>query len=101
MIFILIKGYNGPTAHQKAYSMNLDQVDLGSLYRVSEVNAPKGASQMKGQLEDIGFLPGEQVSVLRKGLLGKGPYMVRIGASTFALRQSEADMILVECLPHV
>ncbi|WP_114637043.1 FeoA family protein [Polynucleobacter necessarius] len=81
--------------------MNLDQVDLGSLYRVSEVNAPKGAPQIKGQLEDIGFLPGEQVAVLRKGLLGKGPYMVRVGASTFALRQSEARMIVVESFANV
>ncbi len=81
--------------------MNLDQVDLGSLYRVSQVNAPKGAPQIKGQLEDIGFLPGEQVTILRKGLLGKGPYMVRIGTSTFALRHSEACMIAVEVLEHV
>jgi ferrous iron transport protein A len=76
--------------------MNLDQVELESLYCVSEVNAPKGAPQIKGQLEDIGFLPGEQVTLLRKGLLGKGPYMVRVGTSTFALRQSEARMIEVE-----
>jgi len=76
--------------------MNLDQVELESLYRVSEVSAPKGAPQIKGQLEDIGFLPGEQVTLLRRGLLGKGPYMVRVGASTFALRQSEARMIEVE-----
>jgi ferrous iron transport protein A len=76
--------------------MNLEQVNLGSLYRVSEVNAPKGAPQIKGQLEDIGFLPGEQVTLLRKGLLKKGPYLVRVGASTFALRHSEARMIEVE-----
>jgi ferrous iron transport protein A len=81
--------------------MNLDQVNLGNLYRVSEVNAPKGAPQIKGQLEDIGFLPGEQVTLLRKGLLKKGPYLVRVGASTFALRQSEARMIEVELIPHV
>ncbi len=76
--------------------MNLDQVSLGSLYRVSVVNAPQGAPQIKGQLEDIGFLPGEQVTLLRKGLLKKGPYLVRVGASTFALRYSEARMIEVE-----
>jgi ferrous iron transport protein A len=76
--------------------MFLDQVDLLWPYRVSGVNVPKGAPQIKGQLEDIGFLPGEQVTLLRKGLLGKGPYMVRVGASTFALRQSEARMIEVE-----
>ena len=80
--------------------MNLDQVELDALYRVTKVVAPQGAPQIKGQLEDIGFLPGEQVSVLRKGLLGKGPYMVRVGASTFALRQSEARMISVECAAH-
>jgi ferrous iron transport protein A len=68
---------------------------------VSEVNAPKGAPQIKGQLEDIGFLPGEQVTLLRKGLLKKGPYLVRVGTSTFALRQSEARMIAVELIPHV
>lgn len=81
--------------------MNLDQVDLGTLYRVSEVNAPKGAPQIKGQLEDIGFLPGEQVTLLRKGLLKRGPYLVRVGASTFALRESEARMIAVELITHV
>ncbi len=81
--------------------MNLDQVDLGTLYRVSEVNAPKSAPQIKGQLEDIGFLPGEQVTLLRKGLLKRGPYLVRVGASTFALRESEARMIAVELIAHV
>jgi|APCry1669189034_1035192.scaffolds.fasta_scaffold16445_2 ferrous iron transport protein A len=96
MIFILIWGYNPSSSSQKACCMNLDQVKLGSLYRVSKVNAPKGAPQIQGQLEDIGFLPGEPVTVLRKGLLGKGPYMVRVGASTFALRKSEASMISVD-----
>ncbi len=80
--------------------MHLDQVDVNATYRVSAIDAPKGAPQIKGQLEDIGFLPGEQVTVLRKGLLGKGPYMVRVGASTFALRQSEARMITVESASH-
>lgn len=87
--------------NRSLYSMHLDQVDLGSLYRVSEVNAPKGAPQIKGQLEDIGFLPGEQVTLLRKGLLKRGPYLVRVGASTFALRESEARMIAVERITHV
>ena len=81
--------------------MNLDQVNLGNLYRVTGIHVPKGAPQIKGQLEDIGFLPGEPVAVLRKGLMGKGPYMVRVGASTFALRKSEACMIEVELAQSV
>jgi ferrous iron transport protein A len=80
--------------------MHLDQVDLEAAYRVCAINAPKGAPQIKGQLEDIGFLPGEQVTLLRKGLFGQGPFMVRVGASTFALRQSEAHMIEVESIAH-
>ena len=81
--------------------MHLDQVEINTAYRVFAVNAPKGAPLIKGQLEDIGFLPGEQVTLLRKGLLKKGPYLVRVGASTFALRQSEACMIEVELVAHV
>lgn len=80
--------------------MNLDQVDLDSLYRVIGIHISKGAPQIKGQLEDIGFLLGEPVAVLRKGLLGKGPFIVRVGASTFALRQSEACLIEVELVSH-
>ena len=80
--------------------MHLDQVDIDAIYRVCAVNAPKGAPQIKGQLEDIGFLPGEQVTLLRKGLLKKGPYLVRVGTSTFALRHSEAHMIEVDLVPY-
>jgi ferrous iron transport protein A len=80
--------------------MHLDQVDLDTTYRVCTVNAPKASPQIKGQLEDIGFLPGERVTLLRKGMLKKGPYLVRVGASTFALRQSEARMIEVESVTH-
>jgi len=79
--------------------MHLDQVNLGNLYRVTGIHVPEGAPQIKGQLEDIGFLPGEPVEVLRKGLLGKGPYLIRVGSSTFALRKSEACMITVEQIP--
>lgn len=81
--------------------MNLDQVQLGNSYRVRAILAPKDAPQLKGQLEDIGFLPGEPVVVLRKGLLGKGPFMVRVGASTFALRLAEVQMVEVEAYEHV
>jgi ferrous iron transport protein A len=49
-------------------------------------------------LEDIGFLTGEQVTVLRKGLFGKGPILVRVGSSTFALRENEAKLIELEAI---
>jgi ferrous iron transport protein A len=47
------------------------------------------------QLEDIGFVPGEQVQVLSKAFIGGDPMVVRVGQSTFALRQAEAQLIEV------
>ncbi len=46
-------------------------------------------------LQQIGFLPGEEVVVQRRAIFGAGPIVVRIGASTFALRQIEATCIFV------
>jgi ferrous iron transport protein A len=47
------------------------------------------------QLEEIGFVPGEQVQVLSKAWMGGDPMVVRVGQSTFALRQAEAQLIEV------
>jgi ferrous iron transport protein A len=47
------------------------------------------------QLEEIGFVPGEQVQVLSKAWMGGDPLVVRVGQSTFALRQAEAQLIEV------
>ena len=79
--------------------MNLEEILPGVRARVSKI-ATSGDQRedIRGQLEDIGFLPGEQVEVLRKGLLGQGPILIRVGSSTFALRESEARLVEVEIL---
>ena len=79
--------------------MNLEEILPGIRARVSRIaNTSNQPVDIRGQLEDIGFLPGEQVEVLRKGLLGQGPILIRVGSSTFALRESEARMVEVETL---
>ena len=79
--------------------MNLEEILPGTRARVSKIaNTGDQQEDIRGQLEDIGFLPGEQVEVLRKGLLGQGPILIRVGSSTFALRESEARMVEVEIL---
>lgn len=79
--------------------MNLEEILPGVRARVSKIAAIGDQREdMRGQLEDIGFLPGEQVEVLRKGLLGQGPILIRVGSSTFALRESEARLVEVEIL---
>ena len=80
--------------------MNLDQIPLSSVWRVARVRAATGAGAQCGeqlrQLEEIGFLPGEPVSVLSRGVWGGEPLAVRVGLSTFALRRDEARCIEVE-----
>lgn len=79
--------------------MNLEEILPGVRARVSKIAATGDRREdIRGQLEDIGFLLGEQVEVLRKGLLGKGPILIRVGSSTFALRESEARLVEVEIL---
>lgn len=76
--------------------MNLDQVPVGQILRVKRVKALAQAAELTLQLEAIGFIAGEQVSVLRKNVFGGDPLMVRVGLSTFALRKTEAALIEVE-----
>lgn len=78
--------------------MNLDQVPNGQVLRVKRVQSTPQSVELAIQLEDVGFIPGEQVVVLRKNILGGDPMMIRIGTSTFALRKNEASLIEVEPL---
>ncbi|QMT41355.1 FeoA family protein [Neisseria shayeganii] len=47
------------------------------------------------RLADLGFSNGMPLTLISVGLLGKGPYAVRLGnQSQFSLRQAEAQKIL-------
>ena len=76
--------------------MNLDQAENGQILRVKSIHSLPQSTELIHQLEDIGFIPGEQVSVLRRNILGGDPMMIRVGTSTFALRKNEAALVEVE-----
>lgn len=48
------------------------------------------------RLQELGFLDGEPVRVLRRGPGGREPIAVRIGDTLFALRRVEAQCIEVD-----
>ncbi|WP_230404582.1 MULTISPECIES: FeoA family protein [Undibacterium] len=75
---------------------NLAQVAIGERFVVRSILANGGAPEWQQQLEDIGFIVGEPVTLMAKGAFGGDPLVVRIGLSTFALRKAEAACILVE-----
>jgi ferrous iron transport protein A len=77
----------------------LDQAQLGIAYAVHEVVYPNTVASWPQRLEEIGFLPGERVVVLRRGVPGGDPLAVRVGHSTFALRKSEAACVRVRPWP--
>ena len=58
-------------------------------------SAPDVPADLTRRLADLGFLPGERVHVLSRGLLGGEPVAVRVGTATFALRRLEADCIRI------
>jgi ferrous iron transport protein A len=77
--------------------MKLADLATGTLARVvsvsaSESTAPLGLAR---RLAELGFLPGEAVRIVARGLMAREPIAVRIGTGTFALRAFEAASILV------
>ncbi|HEY0746303.1 MAG TPA: FeoA family protein [Steroidobacteraceae bacterium] len=75
----------------------LVELPSGASARVVSVSgAGSEASVGVGRrLAELGFLPGEAVRIVARGLLARAPIAVRIGTGTFALRLFEAACIRV------
>lgn len=76
--------------------LNLNQAPVGQNLIIQQLRVPGDAQDWQPWLEEIGFLPGEQVTVRRRSLLRKGAVVVRVGHSTFALHPEEAACVWVE-----
>lgn len=63
---------------------------------VIHVEGAGSADPLSQRLQDIGFVPGEQVMVVARAPWGGDPVLIQVGGSRFALRRNEAQMILVE-----
>ncbi|MET0289673.1 MAG: FeoA domain-containing protein [Pseudoxanthomonas sp.] len=48
------------------------------------------------RLRELGFVAGEQVSVVAGGPLGAEPLLVQVGFTRFALRRSEAARVVLK-----
>lgn len=74
----------------------LADAQIGHSHRVEALLAPAHAPEWESWLEELGFVGGEHVSVLARGLPGGDPLVVRIGQSTFALRRAEAACVRLQ-----
>jgi ferrous iron transport protein A len=66
----------------------------GVVVRVLPASAGVDASTLR-RLEELGFIDGEPVQVMRRGPGGREPVAVRVGDTLFALRLLEAQCIEV------
>jgi ferrous iron transport protein A len=79
-----------------AHSIPLIDLKPGASARVVSVSAADSRTPDLGRrLAELGFLPGEAVRIVARGLLARAPIAVRIGTATFALRLFEAACIRV------
>jgi ferrous iron transport protein A len=81
------------TAAESAVVPTLDAAPIGLASVVRALAVPTEAPEWAQWLEEIGFIPGERVMVMARGLPGADPLVVRVGNSTFALRRAEAACI--------
>jgi len=52
-------------------------------------------SEVSRRLMELGFVPGERIRMLRRGMPGGDPLAIRVGESTFALRRFEAALVSI------
>ena len=80
-------------------ALSLDLTPLGRRFVVAGVLGPAHAPEWATWLQELGFIVGEQVTLMVRGVPGGDPLVVRVGASTFAIRRAEAACVLVEDAP--
>jgi ferrous iron transport protein A len=87
----------GGAAAAAPAEMKLADLATGTVARVVSVSAADGAAPLElgRRLAELGFLPGEAVRIVARGLMARDPIAVRIGTGTFALRLFEAACIRV------
>ena len=68
----------------------------GTVIHLAPTGEQGGAGiDISRRLMELGFVPGERIRMLRRGLQG-GPLAIKVGQSTFALRRFEAALISVK-----
>jgi ferrous iron transport protein A len=65
------------------------------IHLAPSTRAANDGADVSRRLMELGFVPGERIRMLKRGLPG-GPLAVKVGQSTFALRRFEAALISIQ-----
>ncbi|WP_307720860.1 FeoA family protein [Pseudoduganella lutea] len=82
-------------------SISLDALAVGksgTVVRVAPGNSPdtEDGADLARRLMELGFVPGEKIRMLKRGMPGGEPLAIRVGNSTFALRRFEAALVAIQ-----
>ena len=66
--------------------------------RVVQVDERSPNDRVTRRLRELGFVPGETVSLVATGPVGADPVLIQVGYTRFALRRQEADRVRVQLL---
>ncbi|MES2743533.1 MAG: FeoA family protein [Pseudomonadota bacterium] len=81
--------------------ITLDALAVGQSGTVIHIapGAPGPADQgvdLARRLMELGFVPGEKIRMLKRGMPGGEPLAIKVGNATFALRRFEAARISIQ-----
>ncbi len=80
--------------------MNLSRLKRGTRAIVEAVeDTHQSGDRIAQRLRELGFVPGEPVSILAYGPMGAETIAVQVGFTRFALRRSEAARVRVSLHP--
>ncbi len=75
--------------------MTLTDLPLHATAQVENVQDLHANDAIARRLRELGFVAGEDVSIVARGPLGGEPLLVQVGFTRFALRRSEASRIRI------
>jgi ferrous iron transport protein A len=79
--------------------ITLDALKVGATATVVQVAAGDAADDgvsLSRRLMELGFVPGEKIRMLKRGMPGGEPLAIKVGNSTFALRRFEAALVSIQ-----
>jgi ferrous iron transport protein A len=76
--------------------MLLSDLPFGRSATVEHVEEKSAIDPIAVRLRALGFVAGEPIRVVARGLFGADPLVVQIGFTRFALRRAEAARVVVE-----
>jgi ferrous iron transport protein A len=79
--------------------IQLDALAVGrsaTVVHVTPGDTSDDGAHLARRLMELGFVPGEKIRMLKRGMPGGEPLAIKVGNATFALRRFEAALVSIQ-----